>query len=459
MEQRMASARPTGHRPIGSQVRGANPVSNGEDRQPPAEDRAPFVSLATDLLTVIGPDGCFKRLAPRFPQAFGYIEAELLDQPFLTFIHPADRAATSAALEKLAQGEPTLGLENRFCCKDASYRRLAWLAMPTPEGLLYAVAHDISERTKPQEERARSLAREQTAALAQTGEFLASVCHDVQQPLTVILAQTQLLQRQLARAEMLPSVRLGTGLAQIFAAATRMRGMTQNLLDASLQESGHTLALLLARTELVALARQAVGEHELLSDLHQFLFDAELPTLEATVDETRVHRVLANLLTNAIKYSPNGGAVRVTIKATDGPDGKSAVLVVRDEGVGIPQDDLPYVFNRFHRGANVVGRFAGTGLGLASARELVELHGGTISVESEEGKGSTFVVRLPLTPQEARGGIRAAAGQWPMATDALEVGRGGRARRDIMDPPADGGAIMPGEGGQRVCVGPTALSA
>jgi signal transduction histidine kinase len=71
---------------------------------------------------------------------------------------------------------------------------------------------------------------------------------------------------------------------------------------------------------------------------------------------------------------------------------------VGDEGVGIPQYDLPHIFDRFRRGANAVGRFAGTGLGLASARELVELHGGTISVESEEGKGSTFVVRLPVTP-------------------------------------------------------------
>jgi signal transduction histidine kinase len=77
---------------------------------------------------------------------------------------------------------------------------------------------------------------------------------------------------------------------------------------------------------------------------------------------------------------------------------KSALLIVRDEGVGIPQDDLPHIFGRFRRAANTVGRFAGTGLGLASARELVELHGGTITVESEEGQGSTFVVRLPLTP-------------------------------------------------------------
>jgi len=174
--------------------------------------------------------------------------------------------------------------------------------------------------------------------------------------------------------------------------------MTQNLLDASLQQSGRPLALLLARTELVALTREAVGAHRLVSAVHQFVFEAEVPILEATVDETRVHRVLANLLTNATKYSPAGGRVCVTVKESVDPNGPSALLVVRDEGVGIPHDDLPHVFDRFHRGANVVGRFAGTGLGLASARELVELHGGTISVESEEGKGSTFVVRLPLTP-------------------------------------------------------------
>ena len=401
---RRVSARSTGQRSTGNQVPGTNSVSNGEARPPPAEDRTPFVSLATDLLAVIGGDRRFKRLGPRFPQAFGYTDAELLDQPFMSCIHRADRAATSAALDKLSQGKPTLEFGNRFRCKDGSYRRLAWTAMPTPEGLVYAVARDITvERSQPEEKRARSLARELAAALARKEGFLASVCHDVQQPLTVIKAQTQLLQRQLARGETLPPEQLRTCLAYILAATNRVRGMTQDLLDASVEQSGHTLALLLARTELVALARQAVGEHELVSERHQFLFEAEVPTLEATVDEARVHRVLANLLTNAIKYSPDGGTVSVTVKAADGPDGKSALLVVRDEGVGIPQNDLPHIFDRFRRGANAVGRFAGTGLGLASAREIVELHGGIISVESEEGKGSTFVVRLPVSPPAVAG--------------------------------------------------------
>jgi PAS domain S-box-containing protein len=386
----------TGHWPTASQVRGTNSLSNREERPQPAVDRAPFVFRATDPLIVIGRDGCFKQLAPRFAQAFGYSEAELLEQPFISFVHPADRIATSAALDKLSRGESTLGPENRFRCKDGSFRLLAWTAMPTPEGFLYAVARDITERTQPELERARSLAPEPATVLAEQEGFVASICHDVQQPLTVVLAHTQLLQRQLARGETMPADQLGMRLAHIFAAATRVRGMTQDLLDASVRQSGHRQALLLAPADLVALARQAVGEYELVSDLHQFHFQAEEPTLEASVDEARVNRVLANLLTNAVKYSPDGGEVRVTVKATDGLDGRFALLVVRDEGVGIPQDDLPHVFDRFHRGANVVKRFAGTGLGLASARELVKLHGGTISVDSELGKGSTFVVRLPV---------------------------------------------------------------
>ena len=116
-----ASARSTGQRSTGNQVPGTNSVSNGEARPPPAEGRMPFVSLATDLLAVIGPDGRFKRLGPRFPHAFGYTEAELLDQSFTSCIHRADRAATSAALEKLSLGKPTLEFGNRFRCKDGSY--------------------------------------------------------------------------------------------------------------------------------------------------------------------------------------------------------------------------------------------------------------------------------------------------------------------------------------------------
>jgi PAS domain S-box-containing protein len=93
--------------------------SRNDERSLSDEDLTEFVLPSSDVLTVIGQDGCFKRVAPALLPAFGYVEAALLDRPFLSFIHPADRPATRAALEQLAQGQPTLGLENRFRGKSA----------------------------------------------------------------------------------------------------------------------------------------------------------------------------------------------------------------------------------------------------------------------------------------------------------------------------------------------------
>jgi len=111
-------------------------------------------------------------------------------------------------------------------------------------------------------------------------------------------------------------------------------------------------------------------------------------------DVVRVERAIANLLVNAVKYSPSGG--QITLRAWR--DGDLACFAVSDEGMGIPERDVPHIFERFHRGRNVIGSIGGTGIGLSAARQIVEQHGGTIAVDSREGVGSTFTVRLPLQP-------------------------------------------------------------
>jgi signal transduction histidine kinase len=120
-------------------------------------------------------------------------------------------------------------------------------------------------------------------------------------------------------------------------------------------------------------------------------------------DQARLERVVGNLISNAVKYSPDGGEVILSLGREDSASGASAVLSVRDEGIGIPPEDLSRVFDRFYRGTNVVGHIAGTGIGLAGARQLVEQHGGSMAVESTPGAGSTFVVRLPLGKRGAAG--------------------------------------------------------
>jgi signal transduction histidine kinase len=224
-------------------------------------------------------------------------------------------------------------------------------------------------------------------------EFMATVSHDLKSPLTFIKGMAHLRRR---RAPQTPdTMQLLDALEQIEASAGRMAQQLDELVDASRLESGHALDLRRDATDLVALARKAVDEHQQTTDRHVLQVTTELSELVGQWDAVRLGRVLDNLLGNAVKYSPRGGAVEVTIGVDGTVREGVAVLSVVDCGEGIPQSDLPHIFERFHRGRNV-GRIPGTGIGLAGVQRIVELHNGTISAESQVGLGTTFTLRLPL---------------------------------------------------------------
>jgi len=143
----------------------------------------------------------------------------------------------------------------------------------------------------------------------------------------------------------------------------------------------------------VALARRVATLHQQNTDAHQITVVATEPEIAGEWDAARLERALDNLIGNAVKYSPGGGTVTVSLARDEAQ--QAAILSVRDEGLGIPAGDLPHIFERFHRAGNV-GRIPGTGVGLAAVRQIVEQHGGPITVDSAPGQGSTFTVRLPL---------------------------------------------------------------
>jgi PAS domain S-box-containing protein len=191
------------------------------------------------------------------------------------------------------------------------------------------------------------------------------------------------------------NARLTAGLDRINAAATKMNGLIGELLDFARLQAGQPLDLMRRRTDLVALARQVIEEHQHYSDRHQITLKCEVPELVGLWDPTRLERVFDNLISNAIKYSPQGGEITVSICRLES-DPPQAVISVRDQGIGIPSADLPDIFGWFRRAGNVSGQISGTGIGLASSLQVVQHHGGTIEVDSQEGAGSTFTVRLPL---------------------------------------------------------------
>lgn len=220
-------------------------------------------------------------------------------------------------------------------------------------------------------------------------EFLSVAAHDLKSPVTVVLTQAQALQRWLARhpGEAPNAVEVD----RIVRGALRLKRLVTELLDAALLERG---ALASARTtcDLAAVVLEAAGE--LTLDHPQVTVDAPAPVL-AVVDQLRTRQVVANLLENAVKYSPKGGRVVVRVWEELG----RAKVSVSDQGMGIPPEDLGRVFERFHRASNAKDSgFSGLGLGLYICRGIVEQQGGTIAAASTLGEGTVMCVDLPVAP-------------------------------------------------------------
>jgi PAS domain S-box-containing protein len=234
------------------------------------------------------------------------------------------------------------------------------------------------------------------AAVRVRDEVLGAVSHDLKNPITIVKVQAQRLAQRLRRGGRIQTQVLLEALGEIDAAAGRMNTWIDELLDVARLQVGQELALNRAPTDLVGLVREAVADHQRATQQHTLHLSSTVTELVGDYDAPRVRRVLDNLLSNAIKYSPDGGDVEVRLAVAESGPGQWAVLQVIDRGIGIPAADRPRIFERFHRGGNVAGRIAGTGIGLAGAARIVEQHGGRIEVESEEGQGSTFSVWLPL---------------------------------------------------------------
>jgi signal transduction histidine kinase len=237
--------------------------------------------------------------------------------------------------------------------------------------------------------------REQTVELVKakeqhqiTSEFVSMMSHDFRNPLSTILLSTELLrdwEPNLTKEQK----------RSIF---QRIRSAGKNLvqlLDEVIlvgRADVDRLECLPTPLDLESFCQQLVEEARLeVSSLHQVELSLQGDFSETLWDESLLRHIFSNLFANAIKYSPQGGIIRLEVIAQD----NLAIFNLIDHGIGIPPDDLVKLFQAFHRASNV-GKISGTGLGLAIVKRCVEAHGGDIFVESEVGVGTTFSVKLPL---------------------------------------------------------------
>jgi PAS domain S-box-containing protein len=226
-------------------------------------------------------------------------------------------------------------------------------------------------------------------------EFLSIAAHELRTPLAVLkgFVQTLIVQTARGKGPQLVEWQL-EALQSIDQATARLVELTEDLLDVTRLQAGR-LALHVDPTDLVALARRVVTRLQMTTERHTLSLATSVEHLVAQVDPRRMEQVLSNLIGNAIKYSPEGGSIEVTIREEE--QAHEALLCVSDHGIGIPAQQQLLVFGRFARADNARAHgIGGTGLGLYLCRELVERHGGRIWFESTEGQGSTFFVALPL---------------------------------------------------------------
>jgi signal transduction histidine kinase len=205
-----------------------------------------------------------------------------------------------------------------------------------------------------------------------------------------LLGYAELLQRRTMREGTL-SERDRRAVQVIVEQAMRLNRMVASLLDLSRIETGQ-LSIERAPVDLRGLVRRVVEEMQLALDRHTITIHSPDQPVLIMGDELRLEQVLQNLISNAIKYSPEGGPITVQVEQYDA----RARVAVTDRGIGIPAEALPRLFQRFYRASNVDPQSSGMGLGLYVVREIVALHGGEVHVTSREGEGSTFTICLPL---------------------------------------------------------------
>jgi PAS domain S-box-containing protein len=346
-----------------------------------------FFELSLDMLCIAGTDGYFKRINAAWEKTLGYPKAELLAEPYLSFVHPEDREATVLEAQKLNHGRDTIWFENRYRCRDGSFKWLLWRAtVPSGENLIYAAARDITEHKAADESLART-ARELKRSNEELEQFASVASHDLQEPLRMVTSYLDLLQRRY-RDRLDADANTFIGFA--VDGATRMRALIEDLLAYS-------------RVGNRAKPFQPTDFEKVLADVLQSLKVAieetgawvthdPLPTLVA--DPIQIAQLFQNLIANAVKFR---GKTPPRIHLGARPAGRDWEFSVCDNGIGIDPKSFDRLFTIFRR-LHARGEYPGTGIGLAVCKKIVQRHGGTIWIESEIGKGSTFRFTISTDP-------------------------------------------------------------
>jgi len=346
---------------------------------------------ASDLIQCLTIDGYFLYVNRAWLTTLDYSEIEVQNLKIFNIIHPDFLNNYIEILQRVHSGEQFPEIETAFMTKNGEQ---VWVAgsinckfTDNKPVAIRGIFRNITERKLAEAEIRYALEKEKQLVELRA-RFITTASHEFRTPLTTILMSAKLLEQFGDRAS---EDKKRLYLERIQIATKRMTQLLDDVLLIGKAEAGK-LEFNPAPLLLEKFCHDVVEEMQMsASSKHSIIFTNQAQQITANVDEKLLRYILNNLLSNAIKYSPKGGNIDFHLSVEAG----KAIFQVHDRGIGIPPKDTEQLFHSFHRGSNVEN-ISGTGLGMSIVKQCVDLHAGEISVTSEVGIGTTFVVILPI---------------------------------------------------------------
>ena len=359
------------------------------------QERERILKLSEDLISIAGTDGYLKYVNPAWESILGYSARELLERPYLDFVHPEDRDRAKQELTRLADDHPTFDFELRGVCKDGSIRHISWKVTPYMKGnLLYCIGRDVTDRKKSEEESLRQ--RDIMARIGRTtrmGQLTGSIAHELNQPLTGILSnaqagETMIQNNNYDKDEMVEI------LADIAADAKRAGGVIHNLRELFREQHGkyYPFDLNTIVSETIKLIHsEFIKENVVVKTKH-----GPSPTM-LNGNRIQIQQVLVNLLINGTQAMIDNASKDRLLTIITESDKNVIKLWVEDCGPGIDTGKIETIFEPL-----ATWKSGGTGMGLAISNSIIEAHGGKMWAENISTGGARVGFSLPALKEQEK---------------------------------------------------------
>lgn len=363
-----------------------------QKRKESEEELSLYLDVSVDLKATLNIHGCIIKANDSWEKVLGWSKAEIKAMHYSDLIHPDDISILEYLYDSNYIVEEIKYLTIRLLCKDNTYK---WIELSLKyvkdKNVFMSTGIDVTSRKEVEVEKKKL--EEAIHLESIRNEFFGNISHEFKTPLNIILGIVQLIDKNI-ELDNITKENLIRHVDIMKQNSYRLLRLVNNLIDISridigyynLQPSNYNIVKVV---EDITLSIAEYVKHKKIN----LIFNTDVEEITLACDPDKIERVILNLLSNAIKYTDDNGDIYVSLNKVN----EDVVVSVKDSGVGIPNDKLELIFDRFGQANDILSRRCeGSGIGLSIVKSIVEMHGGKIDVFSEIGKGSEFVFNIPI---------------------------------------------------------------